>query len=130
MTAEALIDSLLALGVRVTWCGGSPSLRFPEGVNGRAVLAEAGEAMAEHRQAVIDALGEFDTCLECRGSVRVPRTLEERQELWSLCRATGGSIMCPAFTLTHPGNGGWEAEARRTHKPPKRRWKPQGGPQP
>lgn len=56
-------------------------------------------------------------CDVCRGYYRPPETPGDREELWSLCRATGGNIMCPHFTADHPGNSGWEAEARRRFRP-------------
>jgi hypothetical protein len=56
-------------------------------------------------------------CHACRGYFRPPETDAERAELWGLCRATGGNIMCPHFRAGDPCNSGWEAETRAKFRP-------------
>lgn len=110
--ADQIAGWLRALGVKLAFTDRKPTLRFPDGMDGRSILAELGDLLIDHRDQVIELMDDGERCTVCKGSVRIPRSREETFDMWGLCRATGGSLLCPSFRAACPGNSGWEANAR------------------
>ena len=56
-----------------------------------------------------------ERCRQCNAHIRTPETVEERRDLWTMCRPEG-HLLCPYFTADHPGNSGWEASYRERYQ--------------